>query len=105
MTDKPNFILVPDDPAPPHPATPPPASRRRASQAPTPSSQAPASQVPASQAQSGGLLARFMAKVSTAVASAAAALPGRVRQRGAAGRNRHALPSPPHLRRRRHRVP
>jgi hypothetical protein len=45
MTDKPNFVLIPDDPAPPAPV------------------------------QSGGLLARLVTIVSTAVTSAAAALP------------------------------
>jgi hypothetical protein len=59
MPDKPNFVLVPD-------AAPPPASRR---------SRAPAPSRPRAPAPSGGLLARVLSKVGTAIASAAASLP------------------------------
>ncbi len=48
MTDKPNFVLVQDDPTPPEPLAP---------------------------SQPGGLLARVLTKVTTAVTSAAASLP------------------------------
>jgi hypothetical protein len=50
MRDKPNFVLVPDDAAPPAPA-------------------------PVPAPQGGGLLARLVASVGTALASAAAAIP------------------------------